>query len=595
MNLSKKYKIAAAVLLIISLAVAAVSFPAVFLLERAGAYRTDRLSDTQFADELIDFDLCSLMNPSLYSDTYTKQWFKNCFSSEYCPLVITVETPSGTVLLNNYKTKTSTTAVEKYTLTIGYYEPQAQWLFDATEGHDNPKPELSMVCFVSPSQKLITFSEWMESETGLKLSGLSESEVYDLYARSYFEHFTEANSTHTLSVIPSDYYNVTVARAERTIAPLSREHLICLAFENRTLLLYAAAISGMAVVLTAYLLIPRRKNPKSKLPETVSAIIRSILWASANAFLISRLPQNRETGAIFLVILNFAVITAFVSDCAKWRKVRKAAAQIADGNTDIVIPSSGLPSSLRAHTEDLSRIKDGVVSAVDKLMSSERMKTDLITNVSHDLKTPLTSIVSYVGLLKAQPIENETAKEYINTLDRQAGRLGRLIEDLVEASKITSGSIAVYPTELNIAELLEQAVSEYEFRFSQCELTPVLSTQSGDMTAFADGRLLWRVFDNLLSNACKYSPSGSRLYIDADCDSDSVNITFRNISAQPLNIPPEELMERFVRGDSSRSTPGSGLGLTIAKSLVELQGGTFTIEIDGDLFKAVIRFPAVSQ
>ena len=223
-------------------------------------------------------------------------------------------------------------------------------------------------------------------------------------------------------------------------------------------------------------------------------------------------------------------------------------------------------------------------------MKSERFKTELITNVSHDLKTPLTSIVSYVDLLKKEPIESESAQEYIDVLDRQSQKLKKLTADLVDASKASSGALPVHSEKLDLGELLRQSAGEYTEKFAAAGIAPVLLVPEGETYVTADGRLLWRVLDNLLGNAVKYAQSGTRLYLELVQDETETVLTLKNISREPLNIPAEELMERFVRGDGSRHTDGSGLGLSIAKSLMELMGGKLALTLDGDLFKAALVF-----
>ena len=215
-------------------------------------------------------------------------------------------------------------------------------------------------------------------------------------------------------------------------------------------------------------------------------------------------------------------------------------------------------------------------------MKSEHLKTELITNVSHDIKTPLTSIINYVDLLKKENLDGQAA-EYIEVLDRQSRRLKKLTEDLVEASKASTGNLKVQLAPTDMGELAAQAVAEYE---------AVINGGDTPLFAMVDGNLTWRVLSNLLSNACKYSQPHTRVYIDIKKEKDTVILSMKNISRDALNIPAEELMERFVRGDSSLHTEGSGLGLNIAQSLVGLQKGTFSLEIEGDLFKAFVAFPA---
>lgn len=228
--------------------------------------------------------------------------------------------------------------------------------------------------------------------------------------------------------------------------------------------------------------------------------------------------------------------------------------------------------------------------AVDEQMKSERFKTELITNVSHDIKTPLTSIINYVDLIKKEDCDNEKIKEYTEVLDRQSSRLKKLVDDLVEASKASSGVLAVDMKPCEIGVLLSQTAGEYEEKLKKAGLELVLTQPETSVTIMADGRHLWRIFDNLMNNVCKYSLPSSRVYLTLEEQNGNAVVTFKNISKTPLNITSDELMERFVRGDSSRNTEGSGLGLSITKSLTELQKGKFDLTVDGDLFKATLTF-----
>ena len=246
---------------------------------------------------------------------------------------------------------------------------------------------------------------------------------------------------------------------------------------------------------------------------------------------------------------------------------------------------------LKHHGENLNSIAQGMQKAVQQQLKSERFRTDLITNVSHDIKTPLTSIVNYVDLLKKEDVQPEKAKEYIAVLDRQSARLKKLTEDLVEASKASSGTLPVHLEAVDVNVLLSQVSGEYQSRFELCKLEPIVKLAPEAPQIQADGKLLWRVFDNLLSNICKYAMPGTRVYFTSEVQSGRVSISFKNISNYPLDITADELLERFVRGDSSRSTEGSGLGLSIAQSLTGLQKGTFDLVVDGDLFKANLSFP----
>jgi len=280
-----------------------------------------------------------------------------------------------------------------------------------------------------------------------------------------------------------------------------------------------------------------------------------------------------------------------------WRKVRAGTAAIVTGSPETVIDTADLDRflcrDLKEHAEQLNDLGSAINSAVDERMKSERMKAELITNVSHDLKTPLTSIINYVDLLKKEDIQNETAREYIQVLDRKSQRLKKLTEDLVEASKASTGALTVNAERLGVVQLVTQALGEYSEKFAAANLTVVPTLCEEEVYVRADGRHFWRILDNLLGNCVKYALPGTRVYLDLTAWDGHVVLAVKNISAQQLNIPPEQLMERFVRGDESRTTEGSGLGLSIARSLTELQGGTFRLDVDGDLFKAVVAFPQV--
>ena len=289
------------------------------------------------------------------------------------------------------------------------------------------------------------------------------------------------------------------------------------------------------------------------------------------------------------VILALAVIYAVMS----LRKLQKAAREIAKGDLDYRVDVKYMTTSMKEHGENLNNIGKGLKTALDEQVKSEHMKAELITNVSHDIKTPLTSIVNYVGLLKKEGLCAPAAPEYLDVLERQSTRLKKLTEDLIEASKATSGCIAVNAEHMDINMLLLQASAEYEGKFAERSLEMVTTLSRESAVIYADGRLVWRVFDNLFNNICKYALHGTRVYLRSEISKGQAVISFSNISKEQLNISSDELMERFVRGDASRNTEGSGLGLSIAKSLTELQGGTFDIKIDGDLFKAEIAFDIV--
>ncbi len=290
---------------------------------------------------------------------------------------------------------------------------------------------------------------------------------------------------------------------------------------------------------------------------------------------------------IFNIVLGvFAILIAIIL-----KQIKKGTEEIAKGNIYKKINTKYMFLDIKDHAENINNINDGIAKAVEERMKSERFKTELITNVSHDIKTPLTSIINYVDLLEKEEISNKTAKEYVDVLSRQSIRLKKLIDDLLEASKASTGNVSVNLSQFELGILLTQALGEYEERFLQKNLQIVLNKTDEMLLVMADSRHMWRIFDNILNNIEKYAQSGTRVYVDATRNGQFAEISFKNISKDALNISGDELMERFVRGDSSRNTEGSGLGLSIAKSLTEVQKGKLDIQIDGDLFKVRVTFP----
>ena len=293
---------------------------------------------------------------------------------------------------------------------------------------------------------------------------------------------------------------------------------------------------------------------------------------------------------IIIKLVEYLVLRYYVSAMLR---IRAGGMRIANGDYSQPINTEHMPRGFREHAENINHVGEGISKAVDARMKSEHFKTELITNVSHDIKTPLTSIINYVDLMKKEKVDNETVQEYIAVLDRQSARLKKLIEDLMEASKASTGNIKVELEAMDATVMLTQVVGEFEERAKKNQLDIVVDSPEPPVKIMADGRHLWRVIDNLMSNICKYAMPGTRVYISLEKFNGMVIMTFRNISRSQLNISSEELMERFVRGDSSRNTEGSGLGLSIAQSLTGLMNGNFAIQIDGDLFKAILSFEEV--
>ena len=295
---------------------------------------------------------------------------------------------------------------------------------------------------------------------------------------------------------------------------------------------------------------------------------------------------------VFLV-MKLIELLAVLYIAVSLRTLQKGGEKLSQGDFSSTIDTRYLIGDFKRYGQELNDVQGGLEQAVQEQMKAEHLKTELITNVSHDIKTPLTSIVNYVDLLKKEDMPSPAAREYVNVLDRQSHRLKKLTEDLVEASKASSGALNVelQPTDVNV--LLSQIEGEYQERLAACHLTLVTQPPATGTMIQADSRLLSRVMDNLVSNVCKYAMENTRVYVTAAVRDGQAVISFKNVSRDELNISPDELMERFVRGDASRHSEGSGLGLSIARSLVQLQGGTFALSIDADLFRADIVFPLI--
>lgn len=330
--------------------------------------------------------------------------------------------------------------------------------------------------------------------------------------------------------------------------------------------------------------------------QNIHVVIKSGLMFLTYSFvnlmmLLAIFQYGRGMDILALLIFNLLSFALVCMMAAQFHILRKGAASFAEGDIHGEIPTKSLFLEFRRMGDDLNKIGDGLTKALEQQMKGERMKTELITNVSHDIKTPLTSIINYIDLLKREKIESPKAQGYLEVLDSKAQRLKILMEDLIEASKVSTGNIVVNSERLCLNELVKQCIGEYSQRFEDKHLIVDFSQVQSPVYILADGRHLWRVIDNLFSNVQKYTMEHTRVYIDLKEVNKRAIFSIKNISKERLNISPDSLMERFVQGDSSRSTEGSGLGLSIARSLVLLQGGILTLGIDGDLFKAVISFP----
>lgn len=324
---------------------------------------------------------------------------------------------------------------------------------------------------------------------------------------------------------------------------------------------------------------------------------RSITWRAVLVFIgfvcIHWLGMSSGVGMFIFLMFVAEIVGLYyiVRNTIAKDKVRKGIERIASGDLEYQIPTEKLKGEYKHTAEMINDIGNGLNRAVDEKIKSERLKTDLITNVSHDIKTPLTSIINYVDLLKREDIDDPKIQGYLKVLEEKSQRLKTLTEDVVEASKVSSGNINLQMMDVNFVEILNQTIGEIEEKMSANDLEVIASVPESPVIVHVDGRRMWRVLENIFNNAAKYAMPGTRVYADLQIEEEVAEFTLKNISAQKLNIKAEELTERFIRGDISRSTEGSGLGLSIASTLTEMQGGTFEVYVDGDLFKVTITLP----
>lgn len=322
-----------------------------------------------------------------------------------------------------------------------------------------------------------------------------------------------------------------------------------------------------------------------------SSLTKIVLIGSG--MLIINLLMTSNSGIFILlgIAVDVYAIIKFAQRSIEKEKIKKGITRIANGDAKYKISTKNLSTDNQEMAMQINRIGEGIQNAVDKSLKDERLKTDLITNVSHDIKTPLTSIINYVGLLKQEKFDDPKVQRYLDILDAKSQRLKTLTEDVVEASKISSGNINLEFVNLNLVEMIHQTTGEFTEKFEKKDLKAVVNVPEEPVVVRVDGRRMWRVIENIYNNAAKYAMPSTRIYVDMVANGKVVVLSLKNVSEYPLNITADELTERFIRGDVSRSTEGSGLGLSIAKNLTEMQGGKFKIYIDGDLFKVTITFP----
>ena len=395
--------------------------------------------------------------------------------------------------------------------------------------------------------------------------------------------------------------------------------LIALTSENLTLILSGTAIGAVIGYISfVFFLETIIKRIKSRTLFRNTITYRILRWIKS---LITSMTRNANmTVKLILIFIAFGIlniigfslsisepigifilIAIWVYAFAKMHQwlvryieIKNAINEIYMGNTEVHLDEKRYKGSLNSMAIQVNDIAGGLSNAIQEKLKSERLKTELITNVSHDIKTPLTSIINYVDLLKKEKMPNEQAEEYLNILDNKSQRLKMLTEDLVEASKASSGNIKLNIEKLNVNELLKQVSGEFEDKFKSRNLEEVMSLPEKNVYINADSRYMYRILENMYSNISKYAMDNTRVYIDVIPNNNRITIQMKNISKEKLNISTEELMQRFVRGDSARNTEGSGLGLSIATSLTTLQGGTFNIYLDGDLYKVIIEFDMIN-
>jgi signal transduction histidine kinase len=353
-------------------------------------------------------------------------------------------------------------------------------------------------------------------------------------------------------------------------------------------------LSNNLIVLCARSAIYGIKRIGSMVGHTLiiwQALLIGIAFFVLQVFATLMLISGNTFGLILIILCYAAVVILLCIVFYNMLQLKVGAAKIAEGNLEHKIPEKALFGAFRQHAQHLNSISDGMNRAVTDRIRSEMFKTELIANVSHDIRTPLTSIINYTNLLSELELSDPQAQEYLEVLSRQSAKLRKLTEDVIEASKATTGNIKVQKERMDFQVLLEQIIGEYSEKFEARQLDLIVSLSQNPLFIMADGRLLWRVMDNLFANICKYAMNGTRVYLQAYSEERQVTLILRNISAVQLNMSADTLMERFVQGDHSRNTDGSGLGLSIAQSLTSLNGGSMDLQIDGDLFKVILQFP----
>lgn len=435
--------------------------------------------------------------------------------------------------------------------------------------------------------------------------------IYELYAAGHRKGHDEIVLT-AMDRIPLDISFIILLAIETAITILSGRFITEENFSIAAIMNIVSVLLLMSLIFYFWLMsLARRIKAHTWIENNVTVRLckrlhlllfgiyekRVFIFLVLGYFLYQLALINRavtsEPKILLLVVVTIIVCLYFLRQKGMQETIAQAIHALKDGNTEYTIPEKVIQSMhgpMQKTALDINEIGIGMKAAVEKQMKSERLKTELITNVGHDIKTPLTSIISYVDLLDKLPSSQEQA-QYIEVLKRQTERLKKLTEDVLEASKASSGNIEMHLSSVSLAEVVEQSLAEYTDKLESAGLEVRINV-SEVPDVYADGRLLWRALRNLLSNIAKYAMPHSRVYIDASKINDSmILLTVKNTSKDPLNVSSTELMERFVRGDAARHSEGSGLGLNIAQSLIEMMHGQFELRIDGDLFKVMILLP----
>jgi signal transduction histidine kinase len=631
--------VAAALLFALLLTTASIAMAGIFYMSEDGYYRAGSYSfyDSRLCGDTTD-DYAHRVFSEYYllyrdpaknaEDAFRLQQFEREFAQENTNFLFTVTDPSGNVLLSNlHQTAVGQQRTYEYTL------DGSRYLLNAYV----KAPIAAEDRYAAAFQIYSTLYSMRYLMIGILAAAILSGGILFVFLMNAAGHRRgqEGIVLSGQDKIPLDLYGAAAALGLLLILRVSAElgrSLSHVWTENMwqaallCLLSLAASFISLAACMTVaarlkmgrwwkntiiYRILSLIAKVLRRIKQTLGALFSQLplLWKTLAAFTAYALCNGLFVILFFMSIdyagevlvpvlwflFNLAVLAGLCLATLQLDKLKKGGQKIAAGDFNWKIDTRRMLWDFKAHGESLNSIGDGMAKAVEEHMKSERLKTELITNVSHDLKTPLTSIVNYVDLLKKENIENQNVLEYIEVLDRQSNRLKKLTEDLVEASKASTGNLAVEPVRTDVVELLNQSFGEYTERFAESQLEAVIRTAQPEVYILADGRLLWRVFDNLLNNICKYSQPHTRVYLDVEADGGEARISLKNISKYPLNMSPEELLERFARGDSARTTEGSGLGLSIAKSLTELQKGSFELSVDGDLFKVIIGFDTIAE